>query len=124
MRPLFFVMNTPAVTARLAQFKDAASHVLEAERAALAEIEHCKRQALQLVADSRARAELVHTRAEARIESVRERMTAAAGIRQERICSETASLVGDKRTDVAILAPLDHAIVRVIEEIVGISESS
>lgn len=117
-------MNTSTATARIAQAEDAASQVLDAERVALAEIEQCERQALQLVHDSRVRAEIVRQRADARIERVRARMTAAAGIRQQRICSETTSLVADQGTGATLLAPLDHAIIRVVEEIVGASESS
>ena len=123
-----YSIRAPAVTARLAQTEDAASLVLEAERAALAEVEHYKRKMLGLVAASCLRAELVHKRNEARIERLRERMTAAAQLRQVQISNEmealAGALVGDMDTDASTLALLDGAIARVTEELAGISESS
>lgn len=85
-------MSTPAVTARLSRTEDLASLVLETERAALAEVEQCQRQALKLVAASRLRAERVHQRSEIRIERLRGRMTAAAQARLLQIGGEIAAL--------------------------------
>ena len=117
-------MRTPAITTRLAQTEDVASFVLEAERAAFSEIEHFKRQTLLLVATSWLRAALVHKRTEARIKRLRERMTADAQVRRMRICCEMEALAGDIGEDESLLAPLDGAIVRVTEELAGISELS
>lgn len=122
--PKPYDMRTPAVTARLAQTEDLASLVLEAERAALAEVEDYRRQMLRLVAVSWLRAELVRKRTEARIKRLREQMTAAAQVRQVRISSEMEALAGDMDTDISTLALLDSAIARVTEELAGISESS
>ncbi len=113
-------MCTPAVIARLAQTEDVASLVLEAERVALAEVEHYQRQTLQLVAASCLRAELVHKRTAARIKRLRERMTVAAQLRQVRIGSEMAALAGDLGADSSSHALLDSAIARVTEELAGI----
>lgn len=115
-------MSPSAVIARLAQSEEGASLVLEAERVALAEVEHCRLQRLRLVAVSWLRAELVHRRAEARIERLRERMSAATRVRHTRISSEMAALAADTGADTAILALLDTAIARVTEELAGISE--
>ena len=113
-------MRTPAVTARLAQTEDAASLVLEAERVALAEVEHYRLQTQGLVATSCLRAELVHKRTEARIERLGERMAAVAQLRQAQMSAEMAALAGDMGTDVSALALLDSAIARVTEELAGI----
>ncbi|MFA7270531.1 MAG: hypothetical protein WC073_14425 [Sterolibacterium sp.] len=118
-------MSTPAVTGYFAQLEDAVACVLEAERAALAEIEHCKRQSLRLISDSRAHAELVHHRTEARIERLRQRMRETARLRQERIRGEMAALAGDMGTeDVSARATLERAIARIAEEIAGGSSPS
>lgn len=117
-------MRTSAVAARLTQAEDAASLVLEAERAALAEVEQYRLQMLRLVATSCLRAELVRKRAETRIERLRERMQAAARLRQERIDSELQTLACDMATDSPDLALLDSAIHRVAEELAGLPESS
>lgn len=101
---------------------DAVYAVLEAERAALAEVENYKLQTLQMVDASRLRAEQLHQHTETRIERLHERMIAAAHDRQARLSREMASLARD--TDGSLLAPLDHVIARVIEELVGIPESS
>lgn len=115
-------MRTPAVTTRLAQSEDAASLVLEAERAALAQVEQYRLQTLRLVATSCLRAELVRKRADTRIERLRERMQAAAELRQERIDSEMQAMACDTAPDSPELAPLDRAIHRVAEELAGIPE--
>ena len=117
-------MRTPAVTARLAQSEDDASLVLEAERAALAEVEHYRLQMLRLVATGCLRAELVRKRAETRIQRLRERMQAAAQLRHERIDCEIQALACDPGTDSPDLALLDSAIHRVAEELAGLPESS
>jgi hypothetical protein len=117
-------MRTPAVTARLAQAEDAASLVLEAERAALAEVEHYRLQMLRLVATSCLRAELVRKRAETRVQRLRERMKATAQLRQERISCDMQALACDPGSDSPELALLDSAIHRVAEELAGIPESS
>ena len=117
-------MRTPAVTARLAQSEDDASLVLEAECAALAEVEQYRLQMLELVATSRLRAELVRKRAETRVQNLRERMNAAAQLRQERIDSEMRAMACDTAADSPELALLDSAIHRVAEELAGIPESS
>ena len=116
-------MCMPAVAARLAQTKDVAGLVLEAERAALAEVEYCRLQALRLVAVDCLRAELVHKRTQARIVRFRDCMTAAAQLRQVRIGSEMLALAGDIGTDVPALALLDGAVARVTEELAGVPES-
>ncbi|MDD5176169.1 MAG: hypothetical protein PHQ05_07095 [Sterolibacterium sp.] len=103
---------------------DAASLVLEAERVALAEVEHYKHQMQELVAESSLRAEQLHKRTEARIKRLHERMTAAAQLRQAQINSEMVALEGEMVTDGSTSAPLDSAIVRIAEELAGISESS
>lgn len=115
-------MRTPAVTAHLAQSEDAASLVLEAERAALAEVEQYRMQMLRLVATSCLRAELVRKRADTRMERLRERMKAAAQLRQERIDSEMQAMACDAAPDSPEFAPLDSAIHRVAEELAGIAE--
>jgi hypothetical protein len=117
-------MCTPAVTAHLAQTEDVASLVLEAERAALSDMENFKRQTLLLIVTSWLRAALVHKRTEARIKRLRERMTADAQARHVRVCCETEALATDIGDDASLLAPLDSAIVRVTEELAAISESS
>lgn len=117
-------MCTPAVTTRPAQTENDASLVLEAEHVALAEVEQYKCQTLRLVAASWLRAELVHKRTEARISRLRERMAAAAQVRQLQIGKEMATLAGDTATDGAIPIPLERAIARVVEELAGISETS
>ena len=116
-------MSTPAVAARLAQTKDVAGLVLEAERVALAQVDDCRLQMLRLVAVACLRAELVHKRAQARIQRFRERMSMTARLRQVRIGSEMAALAGDSGTDVPALALLDGAVARVAEELAGIPES-
>ena len=117
-------MCTPAVAARLAQTEDVASLVLEAERVALAEVYHFKLQMLRLVAASWLRAELVHKRTEVRTERLRQRMRAAAQVRQAQLSSEMEALAGDMDADGAIPALLDRAIGRVTEELAAIPESS
>lgn len=116
-------MRTPAVAARPAQSEDAASLVLEAERAALAEVEQYRLQMLRLVATGCLRAELVRKRAETRIERLRERMQAAAQLRQERIGGELQALADAAATDTFDLAPLDGAIHQVAGELAGVTES-
>ena len=116
-------MKTPAATSRLVQAEDAACHVLEAERAALADVELCKHQALQLVAESRVRAEQVHKHNEARIERLRQRAEMAARARQERINGEIAALASDMGTDASVLATLGGAITRITDELAGDSAS-
>lgn len=117
-------MSTPAATARLAHAEDAALRVLEAERAAFAQIEQCKRQSLRLVAESSARAEQVRRRAEARIERLRERMCAAARLRLERMSGEMDALALDTGTGESTVSLLDRAIARLTEEIAGLSQAS
>ena len=117
-------MRTPAVTAHLAQTDDVASLVLEAERVALAQVEHCNRKALCLIATAWLRAELVHKRTDVRIKRLRERMVAAAQLRQRRISSDMEALAGDMGEDASILALPDSAIARVSEELAGIAASS
>jgi hypothetical protein len=117
-------MRTPTLTARRAQAEDTVSLVLEAERAALTAVEHYRRQMLQLVAISWLRAELVRKRTEARTQRIRERMKAAARVRQESIGSEIEALAGDMGKDLSMLAPLDAAVSRVTEELAGVPESS
>jgi hypothetical protein len=117
-------MRTSAITARLAQAEDAASLVLDAERAALAAVEHCRRQALQLAVISCLRAELVRRRTETRIQHMRERMKAAVRLRQESIDGEIEALEGDKGTDLSVPAPIDDAVYRVSEELAGVVKSS
>ncbi|TRZ99526.1 MAG: hypothetical protein D4R84_01790 [Rhodocyclaceae bacterium] len=117
-------MCTLAVAARLAQTEDVASLVLEAERAALAEVENFKLQTLRLVATSWLRAELVHKRTEARTRRLRQRMTTVAQLRQQQISSEMEALAGDKDTDGSIPAALDSAIGRVTQELAATPESS
>jgi hypothetical protein len=117
-------MRTPAIAARLAQTENAASLVLEAERAALTEVEHYRLQMLRLVATSCLRAELVRKRAETRIQRLRERMKATAQLRQERISCEMQAVAGVVGTDSSKLALLDGAIHRVAEELAGTAESS
>ena len=117
-------MRTSAVTARLAQSEELAALVLEAERAALSEIEQFKRQTLRLVVTSWLRAVLVHKRTQARIKRLRERMTAKAQLRQARISCEMQALAGDIGEEASVLAALESAIARVTEELVGTSELS
>lgn len=119
MPSVFSARSTSAVSARLAQVEAAASDVLAAERAALAHIEHCKREALRLVADSGACTELIHKRTEARIERLRERMRAAAQLRQQRIRSEMAALASDIGTDASMLTVLDAALALIVDELAG-----
>ena len=117
-------MRTSAVTARLAQSEELASLVLEAERAALSEIEQFKRQTLRLVVTSWLRAVLVHKRTQTRIKRLRERMTAEAQVRQARISCEMQALAGDIGEEASVLPALESAIARVTEELVGTSELS
>jgi len=117
-------MCTPDFAARLVQNEDAASLLLEAERAALAGVGHCERQALLLVAASWLRAELLHKRVEDKIERLRARMAAAAQRSQLRMVEEMAALAGDVSADASMLALLDSAVDRITQELAGISESS
>ena len=112
-------MNAPVSAARLAQTENAASNVLEAERAALAQVELCRQRALQLVAESKASAELVRMRTKDRIERLRQRMAAGARLNQERIHGETAALASDMGTAAPVLATLDRAIALIVDELVG-----
>lgn len=117
-------MNKPAAAASLLQTEDAAVCLLKAERAAHAEIELCRRDALRLVVTSWLRAELLHKRTEARIERLRERMTHAAQARQIRISTEMAALASDSGSDGVDLAAIDASIALIIEELVGALASS
>ncbi len=117
-------MRTPALIARLAQAEDAASLVLDAERTALAAVEHYRRQMLLLLAISCLRAELVRKRTEARIQRIRERMKAAARVRRETISNEIEALAVDTGVDLSVLTALDKGVSRVIEELAGVSKSS
>ncbi len=112
-------MNKSAVAASLLQTENAAARLLEAEHAACAKIELCRRDALRQVVTGWLRAELVHKRTEVRIERLRERMTIAAQDRQAWICGEMAALASDSRNDGVDLAALDASIARVIEQLVG-----
>ncbi len=116
-------MRRSAVTARLAQSEDVAALVVEAERAALAEVEQYRLKISDLVAASRLRAELLHQRTGARIERLRERMAAAAQLRRAQMDGEMETLAGEHDTDVSTLARLDTAIARVAEELAGFQES-
>lgn len=78
---------------------------------------------MQSVAASHAQADRLHQRTQARIERLRQRMTAAAQARQAQICRETETLAADQDPDAAILARLDKAIARVAEELAGTAES-
>ena len=117
-------MRTSAVGAYLAETGDPASIVLEAERAALADVESFERQTLRLVTVSCLRAVLVQKRTEARIKRLRERMTTDAQLRRDRIRSEMEALEGDISVDISLVPSLDSAIARVTAELAGISESS
>ena len=117
-------MRKPAVTALLSQTEDIASLVLEAERAALGDVEHCRRQALRLLTLGLLRAQLVRKRSEVRVRLIRERMKLAARNRQLQISSDMEALAGDMGSNVPVLAPVDKAIARVAEELAGISASN
>jgi len=115
-------MSTPAAPAHLAQTGDVVSLVLEAERAALSEIEHFKLQTRRLVVANCLRAVLVHKRTEVRIMRLRERMTAAAQLRHAQICSDMEALAVDAVQDISTFAALHRAIDRVSAELAGIPE--
>ena len=117
-------MRTSAVGAYLAETEDPVSIVLEAERAALADVESFRRHTLRLVTVSCLRAVLVQKRTEARIKRLRERMTTDAQLRRDRICSEMEALAADTGVDISLVPSLDKAIAGVTAELAGISESS
>jgi vacuolar-type H+-ATPase subunit H len=123
MPPVFLSTNSTAVGARLAQGDAAASRVLEAERAALAGVEQCKREALHLVSEARTRADWIHERTESRIERLLGHMEATARRRQERIRGEVAALAQDAGADSSVLANLDAAIALIVAELTGGPES-
>jgi len=115
-------MRTPAPTARLAQTDEVASLVLQAERAALSEIEHFKLQTRRLVVVNCLRAVLVHKRTEVRIRRLRERMSANAQLRRAQICGDMEALAVDAVQDISSLAPLHSAIDKVSAELAGIAD--
>jgi len=117
-------MRTSALTAPLSQTGDAASLVLEAERAALTEVEHYRLQMLRRVATSGLRAELVRKRAESRVQRLSEQMKATAQLREEWINAEIQALAVVTQIDSSKLALLDSAIRRLAEELAGVPESS
>ncbi len=117
-------MCTPANAAHLAQTGGVVALVLEAERAALSEIEHFELQTMRLVVTSCLRAVLAHKRAEVRIARLRERMTAAAQLRRERVSSEMQALESNAGVPAPLMAPLGAAIAKVTAELAGIPESS
>lgn len=117
-------MGIASVAARRAETTNPVSIVLEAEQAALSGVEHFRRQTLQMLVTSALRAVLVHKRAEARIERLRQRMTADAQLRRGQIACEMTALEVDMSVDKAPLMPMDNAIARVAAELAGVSESS
>ena len=117
-------MRASAVGAYPAETGDPASIVLEAERAALADVESFKRQTLLLVTVSCLRAVLVQKRTEARIKHLRERMTTDAQLRRDRIRAEMEALESYVGLDISLVPSLDNAIAKVTAELAGVSESS
>jgi len=95
----------------------AASRVLEAERAARAQVEQCEQQCARLIAETQTRGTALHARTEARIERLRERMKAAAHTRLDRIHTEEAVLAAD--TAISIPAHLDAALEQLVAEMTG-----
>lgn len=112
------------VGAHFAELEDPVSIVLEAQDAAVADVENFQRQALRLVTVSCLHAVLVQKRTEVRIKRLRERMTADAQLRRVRVYSDMEALEGDIGVDISRAGQLDNAIARVTAELAGISESS
>ena len=112
-------MNTPRRASPIEQAELAATRVLEAERAARAQVSYSEGEAARRVAQAGASAQALRERTEARIERLTERMTAQAQQRLDRIRTERERVAGETDADAATLSRLEYAIAKLVDEIAG-----
>lgn len=112
-------MNTPRSASPVVEAEAAASRVLEAERAARAQVAQCGLQAVRRVDEANARAQALRERTEARIARMSARVTAQAEERLRQIRAEQERITGETGADAATLTRLDAAIDNLVAEIAG-----
>lgn len=112
-------MNTPRSASPVVEAEEAASRVLEAERAARAQVAQCEVEAARRVSEANALAQALSERTEARIARLGGRMTARAQERLHQIRTEQEVLASETGADTATLARLDAAIDNLVVEITG-----
>jgi vacuolar-type H+-ATPase subunit H len=112
-------MNTPRGASPMLEAQQAASRVLEAERAARAQVAQCEFEAARRVSEANARAQALRERTEARMACLVTRMTVQAEERLHQIRSEQERLAGETGADARTLARLESAIEYLVSEIAG-----
>ena len=116
-------MSTTSDSERFSQTDEIVSVVLQAERAALADVERFKRQVMLFALVGALRVALAKKRGDARVTQLRARMAAHAQLRRLQRADELAALAGEPAENPSSLATLDRAIAKVIEELAGVCES-
>ena len=117
-------MNTPRNASPVLEEEAAASRVLEAERAARAQVAQCEVEAARRVSEANARAQAVRERTEARMARLSTRMTVQAQERLHQIRTEQELLAGETGAGATMLARLDSAIDKLVSEIAGVDSDS
>ena len=117
-------MNPPRSTSPIVEAEAAASRVLEAERAARAQVAQCEDEAAHRVDEANARAQALRERTEARIGRLSVRMTLQAQERLHQIRTEKERLSGETGADATMLARLDSAVEKLVSEIAGVDSDS
>ena len=112
-------MNTPSSASPVLDAEAAASRVLEAERAARAQVAQCEIEAARRVSEANARAQALRERTEARMAHLTMRMTVQAQERLHHIRAEQERLAGETGADARTLARLESAIENLVSEIAG-----
>ena len=114
-------MNMPRSASPIVEAEATASRVLEAERAARAQVAQCEAEAARRVSDANARAQALRERTEARITRLSARMTAQAEERLRQIRVEHERIADETGADAATLARLQSAIGNLVSEIAGVA---
>ena len=117
-------MNTLRGASPVLEAEQAAFRVLEAERAARAQVAQCEVEATRRVSDANARAQALRERTEARMARLSTRMTVQTQERLHQIRTEQERLAGQTGVDATMLARLDSAIEKLVSEIAGVDSDS
>ena len=104
--------------------EQAASRVLEAERAARAQVAQCEFEAARRVSEANARAQTLRERTEARMARFSTRMSAQDEERLQQIRTEQERLAAETGVDATTLARLGSAIETLVSEIAGVAPGS
>jgi vacuolar-type H+-ATPase subunit H len=98
---------------------DAINRVLQAEHTAQAEITECRRQALAILREARARSRAVSDRADRRITRIHRLCDAALDRELARLATAARDLTAPPRLTPDLSARLDRALERLITEILA-----